>query len=135
MLQTNIEVLAFFRYKLISGFAGSYSYYIFLPFEETVLFSVIIPIYILTNSAQVFSLFSSSTLLISCVLRAAILRGGLPRWYSCKEFTSNSGGTRDTVLICGLGRSTGVGNRNLLWNSCLIDSMDRTWQATVHGVT
>ena len=85
---TNMEVLVLFRYKLISGFAGSYSYYIFfLPFEETVLFSVIIPIYILTNSAQVFSLFSSSTLLISCVLRAAILRGGLPSWYSCKEFT------------------------------------------------
>ena len=71
---TNIEVLAFFRYKLISGFAGSYSYYIFLSFEETVLFFVIVPIYILTNSAQGFSLFFSSTLVISCFSTAAIKR-------------------------------------------------------------
>ena len=41
----------------------------------------------------------------------------------------------DTGLIPGLGRSSGVGNGNLLQSSCLEDSMDRgAWWATVHGV-
>ena len=38
-------------------------------------------------------------------------------------------------LIPGLGRSSGEGNGNPLWYSCLENSMDRgAWQATVHGV-
>ena len=42
----------------------------------------------------------------------------------------------DTGLIPGLGRSTGVGNDNLLQYSYLENSMDRgTWKAAVHGVT
>jgi len=42
----------------------------------------------------------------------------------------------DTGLIPGLGRSTGVGNDNLLQYSYLENSMDRgAWKATVHGVT
>ena len=41
----------------------------------------------------------------------------------------------DTGLIPGLGRSSGVGNGNLLQSSCLEDSMDRgAWWATVHEV-
>ena len=35
-----------------------------------------------------------------------------------------------------LGRVPGVGNGNLLWYSCLKNSVDRgAWGATVHGVT
>ena len=52
-----------------------------------------------------------------------------------KNLLTNAGDTRDTGLIPGLGRSTGLGNGNLLQYPCLVDSMDRTWQATVHGVT
>ena len=38
--------------------------------------------------------------------------------------------------IPGLGRSSGEGNGNPLWYSCLENSMDSgLWQATVHGVT
>ena len=39
-------------------------------------------------------------------------------------------------MIPGSGRSPGVGNGNLLQNSCLKNSRDRGgWWATVHGVT
>ena len=42
----------------------------------------------------------------------------------------------ETGLIPGLGKSTGGGNGNLLWYSCLENPMDRgAWWATVHGVT
>ena len=41
----------------------------------------------------------------------------------------------DMSLICGLGRSPGAGNGNLLQFSCLRNPMDRgAWQATVHEV-
>ena len=43
---------------------------------------------------------------------------------------------RDVGSVYGSGRSSGVGNSNPLWYSCLKNSMDRgAWQATVHGVT
>ena len=60
---------------------------------------------------------------------------GLPRWHSGKE-SANAGYSRDMVLIPGLSRSPGVGNGNLLQNSCLENSIDReAWRAAVHGVT
>ena len=41
---------------------------------------------------------------------------------------------RDPGLIPGSGRSSGGGNDNLLWYSCLENSMDRgAWRATVQG--
>ena len=44
--------------------------------------------------------------------------------------------TGDVGLIPGSGRSPGVGNSNLLQNSCLENTLDKeTWRATVHGVT
>ena len=53
---------------------------------------------------------------------------------SGEEPACNEGGTRDVGLIPGLGRSPGVGNGNLLQDSCLENSMDRAAQwATVHG--
>ena len=61
---------------------------------------------------------------------------GLPRWHSGKETASNAVDAKDTGLIPGLGRSTGVGNGNPLQYSCLENSMDReSWQATLHGVS
>ena len=52
-----------------------------------------------------------------------------------KNPTVNAGDL-DAGSIPRLGRSTGGGNGNLLWYSCLGNPMDRgTWQATVHGVT
>ena len=51
-----------------------------------------------------------------------------------KNLPASAGGTRDTVLIPGLGRSPGVGNGNPLQYSCPENSMDRgAWRATVHG--
>ena len=41
----------------------------------------------------------------------------------------------DLGSIPGLGRSSGEGNGNPLWYSCLGNPMDRgAWQAIVHGV-
>ena len=49
-----------------------------------------------------------------------------------KNLPANAGGTRDTCLFPGLGRSPGEGNGNPLQFSCLENSMDRgAWQATV----
>ena len=49
-----------------------------------------------------------------------------------KNLPANAGGTRDTCLFPGLGRSPGEGNGNPLQYSCLENSMDRgAWQATV----
>ena len=43
---------------------------------------------------------------------------------------------RDMGSIPASGRSSGEGNGNPLWYSCLGDPMDRgTWWATVYGVT
>ena len=53
-----------------------------------------------------------------------------------KNLPANAGDARDTGLIPGLGRSSGVGNGNPLQYSCLENSVDRgAWWATVHGVT
>ena len=49
---------------------------------------------------------------------------------------TNAGDARDVGSIPGWGRSSGEGNGNPLWDSCLGNPMDTgTWQATVHGVT
>ena len=46
-----------------------------------------------------------------------------------------SGDTRDTVLIPGSGRSSGVGNGNPRQYSCPENTMDRgAWWATDYGV-
>ena len=53
-----------------------------------------------------------------------------------KNRLANAGATRDTGLVPGLGRSSGVRNGNPFQYSCLDNSMDRrAWRATVHGVT
>ena len=53
-----------------------------------------------------------------------------------KNLPVNAGDIRDLGLIPELGRSPGVGNGNLLQNSCLENSMDQgAWWTTVHGVT
>ena len=49
---------------------------------------------------------------------------------------ANAGGSRDAVLITGLGRPPEGGHGNPLLYSCLENSMNRgAWQATVHRVT
>ena len=51
-----------------------------------------------------------------------------------KNPPANAGGTRDVVSITGSGRSSGVGNGNLLQYSYLENSMDRrAWQPSVPG--
>ena len=41
---------------------------------------------------------------------------------------------RDSSLILGLGRTSGIGNGNPLQYSCLKNPVDRgAWQAIVHG--
>ena len=53
-----------------------------------------------------------------------------------KNLPVNAGDIRDSGLIPELGRSPGVGNGNLLQNSCLENSMDQgAWWTTVHVVT
>ena len=48
-----------------------------------------------------------------------------------KNLPANTGDIRDMSLIPGRGRSSGVGNGNLLQYSCLEKAMDRgAWQAT-----
>ena len=48
----------------------------------------------------------------------------------------NPGDTREAGSIPGSGRSLGVGNGNLLQDSCLENSTDRgAWWVIVHGVT
>jgi len=47
-----------------------------------------------------------------------------------KNSPANIGDARDISLIPELGRSSGVGNGNLLQYSCLVNTMDRgAWQA------
>ena len=53
-----------------------------------------------------------------------------------KNLPSSAGNSRDMGSIPESGRSSGIGNGNLLQYSCLGNPMDRRiWQATVHGVT
>ena len=48
---------------------------------------------------------------------------------------ANAGNTKDAVSIPGSGTSPGVGNGNLLQQSCLEHSMDRgAWWTTVLGI-
>ena len=56
---------------------------------------------------------------------------GFPGGSEVKNPPANAG---DLGLIPGLGRSHGEGNSNSLQFSCLGNLMDRTWQATFHGV-
>ena len=59
--------------------------------------------------------------------------GGFPGGSDGKVSACNTG---DLGSIPGLGRSSGKGNGNPLWYSCLENSMDgRAWWATVQGVT
>ena len=53
-----------------------------------------------------------------------------------KNLPVNAGDTRDSGSIPELGRFPGVGNGNLLQNSCLENSMEQgAWWTIVHGVT
>ena len=53
-----------------------------------------------------------------------------------KKSPANAGVIRDMSSIPGSGKSSGGGNGNPLWYSCLENPVDRgAWQATVHGVT
>ena len=52
-----------------------------------------------------------------------------------KNLPADAGDPRDKGSVLGLGRSSGVGNGNLLQYSCLENSMGRrAWWATIHGV-
>ena len=52
-----------------------------------------------------------------------------------KNRLANAEATRDTGLVPGLGRSSGVRNGNPFQYSCWENSMDRgTWQTVVYGV-
>ena len=58
---------------------------------------------------------------------------GFPGGSEGKESACNAS---DPGSIPGLGRSTGEGNGNPLYYSCLKNSRDRgVWQTAVHGVT
>ena len=53
-----------------------------------------------------------------------------------KNLPALAGDVRDAGLIPGLERSSGGGNGNPLWYSCLENPMNRgAWQVIVHGVT
>ena len=70
--------------------------------------------------------------------RFFLISGGFPRGSVVKNPPANAGDVRDLGLVCGLGRSPGEGNGNLLQYSCLENPMDRSawsWWATVHRVT
>ena len=57
------------------------------------------------------------------------------QWLSGKESAYRCRRYERQELDLGLGRFPGVGNGNLLQNSCLENPMDRgTWRATVHKV-
>ena len=57
---------------------------------------------------------------------------GFPGGSVVKNLPANSGATG---LIPGPGRSSGEGNGNPLWYSCLENSTDKgAWQTTVHGL-
>ena len=57
---------------------------------------------------------------------------GFPGGSVVKNLPANSG---TTGLIPGPGRSSGEGNGNPLWYSCLENSMDKgAWQTTVRGL-
>ena len=52
-----------------------------------------------------------------------------------KNLPADGGHMKGSASVSGLGRSSGVGNGNLLQYSCLGNSMDSVaWRAIVHGV-
>ena len=51
-----------------------------------------------------------------------------------KNPPANKGDSGDMDSSTGSGRCPGEGNGNPFQYSCLGNSMDRVWQATVHGV-
>ena len=60
---------------------------------------------------------------------------GFPGGSDSKESACNTGVAGDMGSITGSGRSSGQGNGNSLWYSCLENAMDRgAWQATFHGI-
>ena len=65
---------------------------------------------------------------VSCMLISVV---GFPGGSGDKESACSA---EDLGLIPGSGRSAGEGHGNPLWYSCLENSMDRVWRATVHGV-
>ena len=61
---------------------------------------------------------------------------GFPGGAVVKNLPANAGGTRDVLLIPGLGRPPEEKIYNQLQYSCLKNPMDRrAWWATVHRVT
>ena len=61
---------------------------------------------------------------------------GFPGGSVVKNLPASVGHSRDMGLICGLGKSPGVGNDSPRQYSCLENSVDRgAWWATVDGVT
>ena len=69
----------------------------------------------------------------SADLFSARKRKGFPGGSVSKKFACNA---RDLGCITGSERSSGEGNNNLLWYSCLENPMDReAWWVTIHGVT
>ena len=58
----------------------------------------------------------------SCFLKHFTRSQGFPGGSASKEFACNAGDLESTA---GLGRYPGEGNGNLLWYSCLENSMDR----------
>ena len=69
------------------------------------------------------------------MLEAIVKIRSFPSGTVVKKTPVKAGGTRDTDLISGLGRSPEVGNGNLFQYLCLENFMGRrAWQAIVHGV-
>ena len=67
-----------------------------------------------------------------CVLCMCVCNMGFPGGSGSKESACNVG---DLSSVPKLGRSNGAGNDYPFQYSCLDNSMDRVWQAIVHGVT
>ena len=74
---------------------------------------------------------------IHCRYTAKYTYMGLLQWFKQgKEFTYNAGGTGDSSVIPGLGRSPGGGNGSPLQFSCLGNLTDRgAWESTVCKIT
>ena len=68
----------------------------------------------------------------SCFFPLLLLSSGFPGSLGGQEAACNAG---HPGLIPGPGRCPGEGNSNPPQDSWLENSMDRVWQATVHGVT
>ena len=60
-----------------------------------------------------------------CLSKTTKCKWGFPGGSVVKNLPANSGDTRDTGSILGLGRSPGEGNGKPLQYSCMKNSMDR----------